>query len=71
MAEQERGAKKAIEESFFTTAAFQALTIGLPFCAFKMLFGLLCWRVGLDQASFSLSAFWAGWSWFGPQSISS
>ena len=56
MAEQKREAK-AIEESFFTTAAFQALTIGLPFCAFKMLFGLLCWRVGLDQASSSLYAF--------------
>ena len=51
MAEQESGAKKAIEESFFTTPAFQALTIGLPFSAFKMLFGLLCWRVGLVQAS--------------------
>lgn len=57
MAEQERGAKEAIEESFFTTPAFQALTIGLPFCAFKMLFGLLCWRVGLDQASPTLYAF--------------
>jgi len=51
MAERERGAKEAIEESFFTTPAFQALTIGLPFSAFKMLFGLLCWRVGLAHAS--------------------
>ena len=50
MAEQERGAKEAIEESFFTTPAFQALTIGLPFCAFKMLFGQLCWRAGEAQA---------------------
>lgn len=55
MAEQERGAKKAIEESFFTTPAFQALTIGLPFSAFKMLFGLLCWRAGLGQAPSPLS----------------
>ena len=54
MAEQERGSKEAIEESFFTTPAFQALTIGLPFSAFKMLFGLLCWRAGLAQASSSL-----------------
>ena len=51
MAEQKSGAKKAIEESFFTTPAFQALTIGLPFSAFKMLFGLLCWRAGWAQAS--------------------
>ena len=51
MAEHKRGAKEAIEESFFTTPAFQALTIGLPFCAFKMLFGLLCWRVAGAQAS--------------------
>ena len=51
MAEKERGAKKAIEDSFFTTPAFQALTIGLPFSAFKILFGLLCWRAGGAQAS--------------------
>jgi len=58
MAEQERGAKEAIEESFFTTPSFQALTIGLPFSAFKMLFGLLCWRAGGEaQASAILSAF--------------
>ena len=56
MAEQERGSKEAIEESFFTTPSFQALTIGLPFCAFKMLFGLLCWRAGGGaQASSPLS----------------
>src|SRR5512136_576967 len=55
MAEQERTAKERIEESFFTTPVFQALTIGLPFCAFKLLFGLLCWRMGqLDQASLAL-----------------
>lgn len=52
-----RSAKEAIEESFFTTPAFQALTIGLPFCAFKLLFGLLCWRMGLEQASSPLFAF--------------
>ena len=55
MAEQERGAKEAIEESFFTTPAFQALTIGLPFCAFKMLFGLVCWRMGQDQNALDLT----------------
>ncbi|MDD1726645.1 MAG: hypothetical protein LUQ51_05330 [Methanothrix sp.] len=56
MSEQKREAKEAIEESFFTTAAFQALTIGLPFCAFKMLFGLLCWRIGLEQAYLPLAS---------------
>ena len=65
MAEHERGAKEAIEESFFTTPAFQALTIGLPFCAFKMLFGLLCWRVAGAQASsplFILGAMIMAWA---------
>ena len=58
MAEKERGSKEAIEESFFTTPSFQALTIGLPFSAFKMLFSLLCWRAGGGaQASVILSAF--------------
>ena len=57
MAEQERGTKEAIEESFFTTPAFQALTIGLPFCAFKILFGLLCWRLAGAPATFILAAF--------------
>ena len=27
------------------SSAFQALTIGIPFCAFKLLFGLLALRV--------------------------
>lgn len=60
MAEQKKGAKEAFEESFFTTPAFQALTIGLPFSAFKMLFGLLCWRAGLGQVSSSLSILGGG-----------
>ncbi|MHC4777135.1 MAG: hypothetical protein ACYTFG_01020 [Planctomycetota bacterium] len=29
------------------TSAFLALTIGLPFCTFKFLFGILAWRNGL------------------------
>ena len=57
MAEKNKGAREAIEESFFTTPSFQALTIGLPFSAFKMLFGLLCWRAGGAQTSSILSVF--------------
>ena len=57
MAEKNKYAREAIEESFFTTPSFQALTIGLPFSAFKMLFGLLCWRAGGAQTSSILSVF--------------
>lgn len=38
-----------IETSFFQTPAFQALTIGIPFCIFKLLFGVLGIRTGTDQ----------------------
>jgi len=57
MPEQSRTAKQRIEESFFTTPAFQALSIGVPFSAFKLLFGLLAWRAGAEQASLHYSLF--------------
>lgn len=38
-----------IETSFLQTPAFQALTIGIPFCIFKLLFGILNIRTGTDQ----------------------
>lgn len=38
---------KKIETSFFQTPGFQAITIGVPFCIFKLLFGVLSIRVGL------------------------
>jgi hypothetical protein len=38
-----------IETSFLQTPAFQALTIGVPFCIFKLLFGILNIRPGTDQ----------------------
>lgn len=38
-----------IETSFLQTPAFQALTIGVPFCIFKLLFGILSIRTGTDQ----------------------
>ncbi len=50
---------RRIEESFFQTPTFQALTIGVPFCVFKLIFGLLCVRVGGEQQSGLLASF--GW----------
>lgn len=35
-----------IGDSVFLSPAFQALTIGVPFCIFKLLFGLLALRSG-------------------------
>jgi hypothetical protein len=46
-----------VEDGLFLTPTFQALTIGIPFCVFKLLFGLLALRMG--AASPFLSAF--GW----------
>ena len=57
MDEQTRPQAKTFEDSFFLTPTFQALTIGVPFCAFKLLFGLLALRMG--AASAYISAF--GW----------
>ena len=55
-------ASQRIENSFFQTPTFQALTIGFPFCVFKMLFGLLIIRTGTEniQVLFGwLVIFWA------------
>ncbi len=41
-----------IETGFFQTPAFQALTIGVPFCIFKILFGVLSERIGSGQQNF-------------------
>lgn len=43
-------------ESFFSTPIFQALTMGVPFCIFKLLFGLLMLRAAAEQMSFTLTA---------------
>ncbi|RQW81528.1 MAG: hypothetical protein EHM14_00595 [Methanothrix sp.] len=40
---------RRIEEDFFLSPTFQALTIGVPFCIFKLLFGELATRVGSGQ----------------------
>ena len=46
-------------DSAFQSATFQALTIGVPFCAFKLLFGALALRTGLIKFGY-LILFWAG-----------
>jgi hypothetical protein len=48
-----------MEENFFEAPTFQVLTIGVPFCAFKLIFGALCLQIGADQTSRFLVAF--GW----------
>ncbi|OPY54835.1 MAG: hypothetical protein A4E48_00175 [Methanosaeta sp. PtaU1.Bin060] len=53
-------ASSKIEDSFFQTPIFQALTIGVPFCIFKLLLGTLCVRVGTEQQS-GLLVF-SGWA---------
>jgi hypothetical protein len=50
---------KRIEVSLFQTPTFQALTIGIPFCIFKLLFGVLCMRVGSGAVFGFLVSF--GW----------
>ena len=55
---------KSIEESFFTSPVFQALTIGVPFCTYKLLFGLLAGRIGLEQSKDLLFAIsWLIMAW--------
>jgi hypothetical protein len=45
-----KDASKNIESSLFQTPTFQALTIGVPFCIFKLLFGILIIRAGTGQS---------------------
>ena len=46
MKDQSRNSLKQNDESFFLKPTFQALTIGVPFCVFKLLFGMLAIRAG-------------------------
>ena len=48
-----------IIESFFSTTTFQAMTMGVPFCIFKLLFGLLAIRTAAEPGSAAFTAF--GW----------
>jgi hypothetical protein len=52
-----------IESSLFQTPAFQALTIGVPFCIFKLLFGILSIRIGVERSSFLVFFGWLTVAW--------
>lgn len=49
MKEKTQKQTEKMKGSFFLTATFQALTIGMPFCIFKMLFGVLALRAGASS----------------------
>jgi hypothetical protein len=51
MEDQTVSPAKRVKDRFFLTPTFQALTIGVPFCIFKLLFGLLALRTGELSAS--------------------
>jgi cation transport ATPase len=55
MKDQCRNSSEQNGDRFFLTPAFQALTIGVPFCVFKLLFGMLAMRV--DEPAGSLTVF--------------
>ena len=46
--------KEQSKQEWYRTPLFLAITIGIPFCIFKYLFGLLAVRVGLGQGNFFL-----------------
>jgi len=52
-----------IEPSIFQTPTFQAMTIGVPFCIFKLLFGILSIRICMEQSSFLLLFGWLVIAW--------
>ena len=51
MEDQTMSLAKKANDRFFLRPTFQALTIGVPFCIFKLLFGLLALRTGGPSAS--------------------
>ncbi len=57
MKEQTRQRIGEIGDRIFLSPVFQALTIGIPFCIFKLIFGLLAWRMS------STSVFLCGFAW--------
>ncbi|MBN1662305.1 MAG: hypothetical protein JW943_01775 [Deltaproteobacteria bacterium] len=62
MKEPWRQKAQKIGDSIFLSPAFQALTIGIPFCLFKLLFGLLAWRAGAASVPFCIFA-WLVMAW--------
>jgi hypothetical protein len=53
MNEKTRLQEAKVKDRFFLTPTFQALTIGVPFCIFKLLFGLLALRTSALYGSLS------------------
>ena len=45
-------------QRFFIRPVFLSLTIGIPFCLFKLLFGITTVRIGMDTSLFLV---WVGW----------
>ncbi len=53
---------KRANDRFFLRPTFQALTIGVPFCIFKLLFGLLALRTG-EPSAYLLALGWLVIAW--------
>ena len=62
MKEQTRRQAEKIGDRIFLSPAFQALTIGIPFCVFKLLFGLLALRAGASSVALCILA-WLFIAW--------
>jgi hypothetical protein len=58
-----KNASKNIESSFLQSPTFQALTIGVPFCIFKLLFGIQLIRAGAVQSSILVNLGWLIIAW--------
>ncbi|MEE9912875.1 MAG: hypothetical protein K4571_14265 [Deltaproteobacteria bacterium] len=56
MKEQIRRQVGRIGDSVFLSPVFQALTIGIPFCVFKLLFGVLALREGASSTGLCVFA---------------
>ena len=56
-------ASKKIEDNLLQSPTFQALTIGVPFCIFKQLFGVLSIRAGIAQSSILVYFGWLVIAW--------
>jgi len=62
MKEQTRQRIEKIGDSIFLSPTFQALTIGVPFCIFKLIFGLLALCAGASSVILSVFA-WLVIAW--------
>jgi cation transport ATPase len=62
MKEQTRQRMEKIGDIIFLSPTFQALTIGVPFCMFKLIFGLLALRAGASSVILSVFA-WLVIAW--------